>query len=226
MSAPGRYGALHEILVRAQELGFLGPAPIHEQIAHAQGFADTTRISEPVRWLDLGSGGGLPGLVLAQRWPRATGVLLDAARRRTDFLSDVIRELGWHDRMRVVTGRAEDAGRDPLLRGAFDLVVARAFGPPAVTAECAAPFLSVGGRLVVSEPPAPHRAGDDRDASALVSADADTARWPADALRALGMTPGRSVRGTFGYQVLVQDAPCPDRFPRRAGVPTKRPLYR
>lgn len=227
MSDPSGYRALQEILVRAQQLGFLGPVPVDEQIAHAHGFADAVAASEPAQWLDLGSGGGLPGLVLAQRWQAARGVLLDASRRRTAFLTGAIGDLGWHHRVRVVTSRAEDAGRDPALRGAFDVVVARSFGPPAVTAECAAPFLEVGGRLVVSEPPpSTETADEDQDAPAPGAGDDEPTRWPAVPLMELGMAPGACLRGTYGYQVLHQIAACPERYPRRAGVPTKRPLYR
>jgi len=110
----------------------------------------------------------------------------------------------------VVRARAEDAGRIPHLRGSFDAVVARSFGSPPVTAECAAPFLHPGGLLVVSEPP---------------RADPE-ARWPRDGLATLGLEPLRTARTGFGYQVLRQNDPCPDRFPRRAGVAAKRPLYR
>jgi len=69
------------------------------------------------------------------------------------------------ERVRVIRSRAEVAGHDPALRFQFDLVTARGFGPPAVTAECAAGFLRVDGRLVVSEPP------EDR-----------VSRWPSDGL--------------------------------------------
>ena len=94
------------------------------------------------------------------------------------------------------------------MRAAFDLVVARSFGPPAVVAECAAPFLRVGGRLAVSEPPT----GEDR--------------WPPAPLAELGLeaTERRDVGGAH-VQLLRQTAPCPDRYPRRTGVPTKRPLF-
>jgi 16S rRNA (guanine527-N7)-methyltransferase len=90
-------------------------------------------------------------------------------------------------------------------------VVARSFGSPAVTAECAAPFLEVGGILVVSEPP-------DRGASV---------RWPVEGLADLGLAPVASGghRGRFGYQVVEKQVPTPDRFPRRTGIPAKRPLF-
>ena len=108
----------------------------------------------------------------------------------------------------VVRARAEDAGRDPGLRGAFGLVTARSFGPPPVTAECAAPFLAVDGRLVVSEPP------DGAD------------RWPADGVALLDLELLRRTTTAAGrYQVLRQRTLVDERFPRRTGIPGKRPLF-
>jgi 16S rRNA (guanine527-N7)-methyltransferase len=107
-----------------------------------------------------------------------------------------------------VHARAEEAGHRPVLRGSMDLVVARSFGPPAVTAECASPFLRVGGWLVVSEPP---------------SAPQD--RWPDGGLAELGLRNGGAVHSDRSFKTLVQDRPCPDRYARRNGVPAKRPLF-
>jgi 16S rRNA (guanine527-N7)-methyltransferase len=156
--------------------------------------------------VDLGSGGGVPGLVLAARWPSASVVLLDASERRTAFLSDAAARLA-PGRVTVCRARAEDAGRDPALRGLADLVTARGFGPPAVTAECAAPLLRVGGRLIVSEPPE------------------GPGRWPWEPLAEFGLAPLREIRAPAAYAVLVQVDPCPDRFPRRVGIPAKRPRF-
>ena len=201
--------ALIDELERGQALGFLGRGPVLTHVDHARGFA--AGLDEPPgRFLDLGSGGGVPGLVLALDWPDAEAVLLDAGERRCVFLREAVERLGLDGRVDVVRDRAEAAGRSPALRGGFDLVVARSFGAPAVTAECAAPFLRVGGRLVVSEPPA------DAD---------DTPRWPADGLSQLGLALGDTWRTEYGYQSLVQHAPCPDRYPRRVGQVAKRPLF-
>ena len=114
--------------------GFLGPRPLEDQIEHARGFAlAAPRPPAPAELAcDLGSGGGLPGLVLAvDVWPGSRWVLLEG-----------------------MTKRAEQVGRpgEPL-RGGCALVTARAFGAPPVTAEAAAPLLATGGSLVVSEPP-------------------------------------------------------------------------
>lgn len=215
---------LLEVLEKARSLDLLGPMPLDQQVDHARGFAvayEQARAgSQPGRWVDLGSGGGLPGLVLAQYWLRSHGVLLDAAQRRTAFLAEAVHELGWGQRVAVVRARAEEAGRDPELRGGFDVVWARSFGSPPVTAECAAPFLKAGGLLVVSEPPE-SRAAAERGAPTEGSV-----RWPREGLAELGQEPLLSVRAHYGYQVILQAVTCPDRFPRRSGAASKRPLYR
>jgi 16S rRNA (guanine527-N7)-methyltransferase len=164
--------------------------------------------------LDLGSGGGIPGLVLAHRWPHREAVLLDSNERRGEFLAGVVKDQGWGDRVRVVTARAEEAGRVAGLRGAFTLVVARSFGSPPVTAECAAPFLRTQGILIVSEPPVESSAGE------------LDARWPGDGLAKVGLERLAVRRDVFGYRILRQARECPERFPRRVGIPAKRPLYR
>lgn len=194
------------VLERSRDLGFLGPGPMSVQVAHAAGFAVGIP-DRPRRWLDLGSGGGVPGLVLAGRWPGATAVLLDSAERRTAFLAEAVAELGWSDRVEVVRLRAEEAGRRPELRAGCDLVVARGFGPPPVTAECAAPLLRVGGRLVVSEPP-----------------DAEE-RWPEDGLALVGLAPAERWHEPFHYRSFLLTSLCPEAYPRRVGVPGKRPLF-
>ena len=160
----------------------------------------------PACALDLGSGAGIPGLVLALEWPASSWVLLDAGERRTVVLAEAVERLGLADRVEVVCQRAEVAGRDPRHRGGYDLVTARSFGAPAVTAECGAPLLRVGGVLAVTEPPDAH------------------ARWPAAGLELLGLSLGPSSDSPNLQQLLAVEA-CPDRYPRRVGVPAKRPLF-
>ena len=143
-------------------------------------------------------------------WPDSRWVLVDAGERRVAFLGAAVVALGLEERVSVVEGRAEELARRADLRGRFDLVVARGFGPPAVTAECGAGFLVVGGRMVVSEPPGGR-----------------PARWPVSGLARLGLEPEPVAceAGGTSYQVLRQATPCPDRYPRRVGIPAKRPLF-
>lgn len=197
------------MLSRSRDLGFLGPGPVDAHIAHAQGLALAFE-RPPDLMLDLGAGGGVPGLVLAALWPERTILLLDANRRRARFLEEAVASLGWTRRATVRCARAELAGRDPDLRGQFGAVVARGFGPPATTAECAAPFLRVGGLLVVSQPPSDEAARD---------------RWHVEGCATLGLGLARRIATPVAVQVLRQGSPCPDRFPRRDGMPAKRPLF-
>lgn len=147
-------------------------------------------------------------MVLAVLWPTATWVLLDANRRRTGFLQDALSTLGLTGRVEVINERAEVVGHRPEHRAKADLVVSRSFSTPAVTAECAAPLLAPGGVLIVAEPPG----GDPR-------------RWPAEALEVLGLAPDDHVVAPAALQRLRQVTACPDRYPRRTGIPEKRPLF-
>jgi len=200
-------------LEESRTLGFLGPGPVHPHLDHALAFAGAVD-ADPARALDLGAGGGLPGLVLAvERWPDTAWTFLDAQAKRTAFLDRVVEELGLDGRVAVVTERAEVVGRDPEHRGRYDLVTSRSFGPPAVTAECAAPLLRDGGVLVVSEPP-----------------ETTEDRWPAEVLAELGFAPAeRLTADAAGRPVhlvrLRRRGPVPDRSPRRVGIPAKRPLF-
>jgi len=155
--------------------------------------------------VDLGSGGGVPGLILALGHD-TSWVLLEASQKRCMFLEEAIADLGLQARVSVRRARAEECARSGL-RGAVDAVVARGFGPPAVTAECGAPLLRVGGTLWVADPPRPDR----------------QMRWPEAGLATLGLA--RRDRCVEGWTGLDQRLPCPQRYPRRAGIPAKRPLF-
>lgn len=171
------------------------------------GLAPDPTSTASVRAIDLGSGGGLPGLVLALALPQWHWTLLDGSVRRTDALREAVGALGLAERTTVVSARAEDAARTAL-RGTYDVAVARGFAAAAPTAECAAPFLRIGGRLLVTEPPggAPHR-------------------WPEELLSQLGLAPSGSMTAPVAAQVLLAVEECPTRYPRRNGIPVKRPLW-
>jgi len=208
---------LRAVLSRAREYGFLGPGPVDTHHDHALAFGAAvdhawtlvhgSTAHPPTRFVDLGSGGGVPGLVLAVFRPTTHWLFLDANTKRMAVLHQAIDELDLTGRCTVRTARAEDAGRDPSLRAAYDVVVARGFSGPPVTAECAAPLLRSGGILVVSEPPG------------------EEDRWPAAGLAPLGMTPLGSSTFGFRFSAATQTTLCPDTYPRRVGIPGKRPLF-
>jgi 16S rRNA (guanine527-N7)-methyltransferase len=201
------------VLADAQDRGFIG-GDLEAHLEHSLRFqsAAARGAFSPRRAVDLGSGGGIPGLVLASMMEETSWFLVDSQLRRTDWLREAVGRLGLGERVEVVHRRAEDLGRDPRFRSVNDLVVSRSFGPPAVVAECGAPLLVVGGRLVVSEPQ-PSR--DDRFEH--------LSRWASDPLRQLGLV--RQEASDARFAVLEQVRPCPERFPRRPGVPSRKPLF-
>ena len=146
------------VLEDAQRLGFLGSRPISEVIAHARGFVRAIENRGHIRSvLDLGSGGGVPGLVIAHDLPSTHVTLLDRRAKRTDALERSVRRLGWHERVSVVCADVATFRRD----GSFDAVVARGFGPPAFTLASASRLVRPGHVIVISEPPAGNRWDDE-----------------------------------------------------------------
>jgi 16S rRNA (guanine527-N7)-methyltransferase len=210
MLAPDLRRRLTVQLEDARRRGMLGPGPVDVHLDHAEAMAAAVGGNFRGRFLDLGSGAGVPGVILVALWPAATGVLLEARKRRCSFLEAAVSELGLSDRASVACGRAEELARQPDFRGAFDLVVARGFGPPAATAECAVGFLGAGGRLAVSEPPG----------------EADPKRWPAAGLAELGLLgPELRREEEAGIALFTAPEPAGERWPRRVGVPGRRPLW-
>jgi 16S rRNA (guanine527-N7)-methyltransferase len=200
-------------LQQAFDFGLLGPGSVEAHISHALGYDQVARRVEACldgRVADLGSGGGLPGLVLAEAWPESTFVLIDAAERRCEFLTSSVISMDLVDRVTVRRGRAEELGHAEDLRSTFDLVVARSFGPPPVLAECAAPLLRVGGWMIVSEPP---------------SVEATGQRWPEMGLSLLGFSSPTPVTLDRHFVAVQKVGETDGRYPRRVGVPGKRPLF-
>jgi 16S rRNA G527 N7-methylase RsmG len=135
-------------LAEQKRLGILGVEPV-EAVAHSRRYGGS--LPQGARVIDLGSGAGIPGLVLG--WDRSdlTVTLVDVRQKRADQLERLVRRLGLRDRVRVVCGRVEafaaaEAGR-------FDAVVARKFGPPESVLAVAAVLLDHDGVLVVSAAP-------------------------------------------------------------------------
>lgn len=148
------------VLEDAQRLGLLGARPIPDVIAHARGFVRALEAHSSVTSvLDLGSGAGVPGLIIAHDLPTTQVTLLDRRAKRTDLLERVVRRLGWQERVSVVCEDVTTFGP----AGSFDAVVARGFGPPEFTLASAERLVRRGQPIVISEPP-----GHDRWDSALL----------------------------------------------------------
>ena len=154
--------------------------------------------------VDVGSGAGVPGLVLAIIRPSARTALVEADTRKAGFLTHAAGLLGLPG-VEVICERAEHAAHDPRYRERFDLAVSRATAPAAALCELTLPFVRRGGRL-----------------GALVGNAAEAAAAAAGAARACGgATP---VAATTTVLLVGKVAPTPETLPRRAGVPARDPL--
>jgi 16S rRNA (guanine527-N7)-methyltransferase len=169
----------------------------------------------PATAIDLGSGGGVPGIPLAIARPDVQWTLVDSVRKKADVLAAMVAALGLRNAT-VVSDRAELLGRDADHRERHDLVAARACAPLPVLAELALPLLAVGGMLVAWKGP-------------LAAGDEELERGTA-AVRELGggapelLPAGPAALGGHTFVVVHKDRPAPARYPRRPGEPSRRPV--
>lgn len=166
------------------------------------------------RWLDVGSGGGMPGVPLAIAFPRLEMTLLESVGKKAAFLRETVQSLRLTG-VSVLSVRAEEAAREHAHRDSYDVVVARALAPLPVALELCLPFVRVGGIVVLprgSDLAAQLQAGE-----AAASALGAHLRPPIP-LDVPGLPVGRSL--------VVADKlnPTPERYPRRPGMAAKRPL--
>lgn len=173
----------------------------------AQGFPAAGRA------VDVGSGAGFPGIPLSIMLPGVRFTLMDALQKRVAFLQSVIDALRLN--AEAVHYRSEDAARRPEYRERFDIAVARAVAPMNVLCELLLPFVRVGGRMLAMK--GPNLDDELRDAERALSALGGAVERVIDL-----SIPGRdwSHRGAW----IVKVSATPDQYPRRAGMPEKRPL--
>ena len=166
----------------------------HEHVERSLAARDVVaRYDGPI--VDVGSGGGSPGIPLATAFPEREVTLLEAQERKATALE---RFASWFPNVRVVRGRAEEQETD-----AYAVAVARALAAPPVAAEWCLPLVSRGGAVVLYVGP---------------SVDADHVARVADRVG------GGAVEQVPGLLVIPKLAPTPEGFPRRPGVAKKRPL--
>jgi 16S rRNA (guanine527-N7)-methyltransferase len=156
------------------------------------------------RVVDIGSGGGVPGMVIAILRPDLLVTLLDSDRRKSGFLVHVAGLLGLSGVV-VEALRSEDAGRRDDLREAFDLATSRATAPPPVLCELALPLLRVGGSLC----------------ALVAGAPAALSGCAAAAAACGGSAPDAPTDAVLRVRKVV---PTSDEYPRRPGMPNRHPI--
>ena len=170
---------------------------------------------QPLHWIDVGTGGGFPGLAIAIALPKARVTLLDSVGRKTAAVEAMAKTLGLADRVRVRTERIETTGRDGAFRGSFDRAVARAVAAAPVVAEYLVPLLNTDGQALLYR-------GQWNDTDAV----------PFN--KALRLLQARLVevqhrqlpndRGTRHLLRVQPTGPCPRSYPRAVGTPSREPL--
>lgn len=199
-----RYGAL--VLAANRRFNLTGAKTAEELAAH---LIDSLTVVPYVRepYIDVGSGAGLPAIPVAL----ATGMpvtLVEATAKKARFLESLSEELGIAGT--VIAERAESAAHRTDLRERYASGTARALGAAATVAELLIPFLEIGGIAVLQRgAPAPEEEISLEDASLMLGGSLE---------REIPLEKDRRII------LLRKSAPTPHRFPRRAGVPAKRPL--
>lgn len=182
------------------------PTALHDGQAHVDdALTGLAAVGAPATIADLGSGNGIPGLVLADALPATQVTCVESARRRADWIRATAERMGL-DNVTVAWTRAEEWD------GRAEVVVARALAALPVLCEYAAPLLTDGGRAVFWKGAVdPREEADGRHAASVLG---------------LGQPVVTAVPGSLRRSLwsFAREKPCPDRFPRRPGMAVKRPL--
>lgn len=149
---PILHQGLLRVLGEAQRVGALGSSPLFEIIRHATWFADAIPI-EAREIVDLGSGAGVPGLIVAIARPELRVTLVDRRQKRVDALVRAIASLAMGDRVAAVCVDVDKIRTELPWLGRFDAAISRGFGPPLQTLTWSAQLVRRGGVVVISEPP-------------------------------------------------------------------------
>jgi 16S rRNA (guanine527-N7)-methyltransferase len=166
------------------------------------------------RVLDVGTGAGFPGLPLRLVHPQIELTLLEATTKKTRFLEHIVALLNLGN-VRILNTRAEEAGQDTASREKFDVVLARAVAQMPVLGEYMLPLCKVGGRCIALK---------GENAAAEMQQAENALRILGGRLEKMIQVELPQVPETHHLVVIQKIAATPPLYPRRAGIPTKRPL--
>lgn len=176
-------------------------------IADSLSALDVPQLRTARRVADIGAGAGLPGLALAPALPGARVTLVESVGRKCQFITETAAAMGIA--VEVVNARAEEWA------GPVEIVTARALAPLAVLCEYAAPMLETGGHLIAWKGAVEAQELEDGEAAAAALGLKPAGTWTTDPF------PGARHHSLYLYSKV---GPTPDRYPRRPGIATKRPL--
>jgi 16S rRNA (guanine527-N7)-methyltransferase len=169
----------------------------------------------PARLIDVGTGGGFPGLAAAIALPTTQVTLVDSVGRKLEAVGAMAQELGLAERTLLRCERAERTGQDPDCRASYQLALARAVAAAPVVAEYLVPLLSANGQALL------YRGQWSEADGVQLNRAAKLLRARVEPLRALALPEGRGQRHVIPLSPV---APCPPAYPRAVGIPAKQPL--
>jgi 16S rRNA (guanine527-N7)-methyltransferase len=191
--------------------------PLAIEMRHFLDSLSVLRVAQPAplaRVIDVGAGAGFPGLPLRIVCPSIQLYLLEATGKKTAFLEHVAKLLNLNN-VRIVNARAEEAGQDPTHREQYDLVLARAVAHMPILVEYLLPLCKVGGRCIALK---------GESAAAEIGAAEHALRLLGGRLAQLMPIELPHVAETHYLVVIEKVAATPPHYPRRPGIPSKKPL--
>jgi 16S rRNA (guanine527-N7)-methyltransferase len=191
--------------------------PLAVEMRHFLDSLSVLRVVQPAagaRMIDVGTGGGFPGIPLKIVCPSLNLTLLEATGKKTAFLEHVVKELKLNN-VKVVQARAEEAGQNPAHREQYDLVVARAVAFMPTLVEYLLPLAKIGGRCIAMK---------GESAAQEVALAENALRLLGGRLQQLTAIELPHVAETHYLTVFDKIAATPAQFPRRPGTPSKTPL--
>ena len=170
------------------------------------------KLEADYKLVDIGTGAGFPGIPLKIVFPELKITLLDSLNKRVGFLNDVIEELNLND-IEAIHGRAEDIARDKAYRASYDIAVSRAVANLSTLSEYCLPFVKIGGKFVS------YKSGDCAD-------EVDNAKA---AIHLLGGKINKIDEFSYSnnsrsFIVIDKVMNTSNKYPRKAGLPSKKPL--
>jgi 16S rRNA (guanine527-N7)-methyltransferase len=213
-----QFGRYYELLILANNQFNLTALTSPEDVAVKHMVDSLLALDNSIRdgqtLIDVGTGAGFPGLALKIYRPGLKVTLLDSLTKRLTFLESVIKDLGLRE-VRCVHARAEDAGHDAELRGRFDIVTARAVARLAVLAEYTLPLAKVQGLVIALKGSAYQEELEEAQGALKILGGKVLS---ADRVELPGLDDGRAIIK------IKKTGATPKQFPRKAGLPAKKPL--
>lgn len=175
---------------------------------------DTGLFDEKIKIIDIGTGGGFPGIPIKILKEEVELVLLDSLNKRINFLNEIVDKLKLED-VKTIHGRAEDYGKDKAYRGNFDIAISRAVASLDILSEYSLPFVKKGGHFISMK-------GENIEEELKKSENAIKTLGGRFKEKILIELPGTDI--VHSLIVIEKIKETPSKYPRQAGTPKKKPL--